>query len=127
MSFSKCIDIVNRMDQEDQDTILAKLDSYLAMGIPADKAQKMAATDTLEELKAEEAEFMRLVQEQHPEPVEEPVAEAKEPEVTPVVQSSAKDVTDTDAFKAWSGGAVVVPLGTKHQFSSGNPVVVEVQ
>ena len=64
--FSKCMDIVNRLDQEDQDSVLSKLDKYVDMGVSAKKAQRMAAVDAMEELKQERVDFERLVEEQHP-------------------------------------------------------------
>lgn len=76
---SKCMSIVNNMAQEDQDSLLEKLESYQAMGIPADKAQRMAASDVHQEILTEEAEFMRLLAEQHPDIADDKPETAKSP------------------------------------------------
>ncbi len=70
---SKCLDIVERMDQRDQDAMLEKLDQYIAIGVSPEKAQRMAASDLLSELIAESAELAKLVEEQHPDPIIESV------------------------------------------------------
>lgn len=66
MKMSGCMKIVAKMDQDDQDSLLARLDQYQADGVPAERAQVMAASDTLAELEAERKEFMVLLREQHP-------------------------------------------------------------
>lgn len=63
---SKCMDIVNSLAQEDQDNLLDKLDHYIKMGVPPEKAQRMAASDVMEEIKQEHKDFIKLVEEQHP-------------------------------------------------------------
>jgi hypothetical protein len=78
------MDIVNSMDDEDGANVLEKLDQYIAMGVPAAKAQRMAVADALEELAAEAKEFMRLVTEQNPEPEVAPEPEAA---AAPVVEA----------------------------------------
>jgi hypothetical protein len=95
------MEIVNKMADEDQDSLLAKLEQYQKIGVPASKAQKMAAKDMLEELKGERADFMRAVEEQHPEP--DPVASSGQ--------------VDTPEFKSWFGDSKVVD-------ADGNPLVV---
>jgi predicted transcriptional regulator len=81
MSFSKCLDIVNSLSQEDQDSVLTKLDQYQAMGMAPARAQVAAVTDVLEELKAEQADFVKLVEEQHPD----------EEDVAVYIKNSARD------------------------------------
>lgn len=104
MSFSKCMDIVNSLDQEDQDAVLEKLDKYQSLGMPAARAQVAAVSDVLAEIKAERQDFTKLVEEQHPEKVEP-------------IQKSKRDQTETPEFKAWFKDSKVVD-------AQGKPLVV---
>ena len=115
MKMSGCMKIVAKMDQDDQDSLLARLDQYQADGVPAERAQVMAASDTLAELEAERKEFMALLREQHPDLflVKPEPAKAK----TEVQASERRDVVDTPQFKRWFGNSQVVD-------AEGNPLVV---
>jgi hypothetical protein len=46
--------------------VASELDQYIAMGIPPEKAQRMAASDVLAEIEQEHQDFIKLVAEQHP-------------------------------------------------------------
>lgn len=43
----------------------------------------------------------------------------------PDIRKSSDRITNSANFKRWSGGAPVIELGDKHEFRSGQPVVVE--
>lgn len=79
LKISGCMSVVKDMSDLDRDALLARLDQYRADGVPVERAQVMAAADTLAELEDERREFMRMLKEQHPEifVVAAPVAEAQ--------------------------------------------------
>jgi len=66
MKMSGCLALVAKMPQSDQDALLARLDQYQADGIPAERAQVMAANDMLAEIRAEREQLMSAIAEQHP-------------------------------------------------------------
>jgi hypothetical protein len=66
MKMSGCMALVSRMSQSDQDALLARLDQYQADGIPAERAQIMAASDMLAELDAERTQIFQALAEQFP-------------------------------------------------------------
>lgn len=65
-TMSACMKLVSKMDEQDQDMLLDRLAQYQKDGIPAERAQLMAASDTLAELENERKEFMAALREQHP-------------------------------------------------------------
>lgn len=67
LKISGCMSVVKDMSDLDRDALLARLDQYRADGVPVERAQVMAAADTLAELEDERREFMRMLKEQHPE------------------------------------------------------------
>lgn len=95
-TFSNCLQIINAMPERDQDALLARLDELQAQGLSPKEAQLQAAIDVLAQVEREGG-----------------------------IRKSASRVTDTPAFKRWSGGAPVIGLGDEHEFRSGQPVVVE--
>lgn len=97
---TNCLKLISRMPESDQDALVSRLDELQALGVPAQRAQVQAAIDLM----------ARLEREANPQGIQ---------------RSAARDVTETPEFKAWSGGAPVVPLGAKHEYRSGQPVVVE--
>ncbi len=66
MKMSGCMALVSRMSQSDQDALLARLDQYQADGIPAERAQIMAASDMLAEVDAERTQIFQALAEQFP-------------------------------------------------------------
>ena len=52
-TFSKCLAIINKMSQQDQDALLARLDELQAQGLTAKEAQMQAAVDTLAQVQQE--------------------------------------------------------------------------
>jgi len=66
LKLTACMKVVSKMGEMDQESLLERLDRYTADGVPKDRAQVMAAADTLAELQDERREFMRLLREQHP-------------------------------------------------------------
>ena len=95
---SNCLKLLSKIDERDQDALVARLDELQAQGVPAEKAQIQAAIDVLMRAQADVAGIQR---------------------------SAARDVTETLEFKRWSGGAPLVRLGESHEYRSGQPVVVE--
>ncbi len=91
--------LVSSMDESDQGALLTRLDQYQKDGIPAERAQVMAASDTLAELEAERKEFMAMMREQHPDLF---LIKLEAPKL-----SRQRDVTDAPEFKAWSKGLPV--------------------
>ncbi len=118
MKMSGCMALVSRMSQSDQDALLARLDQYQADGIPAERAQIMAASDMLAEVDAERSQIFQALAEQFPDllTVEEegdvvstdPGAgdEAPFDAAKYGFQASARQ-TDTAEFKQWFGDSVV--------------------
>jgi hypothetical protein len=93
--FSGCMKLAMTMDQHDQDSLLERLDQYQAQGIPAAQAQRMAATDTLAEIQGEQAEFMKMLREQHPDLFTQkqapgPTTPSKDTKPTPTKPSVSK-------------------------------------
>lgn len=112
MKMSGCMKLIAKMSEADQDALLQRLDQYEADGVPADRAQFMAAQDMLAEIQGERDSLFSLLQEQHPDLFtvsEEPAAAAQ--------MSRARAQTDTPEFKRWFGKSVVAD-------SKGNPIVV---
>jgi hypothetical protein len=66
MKMSGCLALVAKMPEADQDALLARVDQYQADGIPAERAQVMAANDVLAEIRAERSQLMSAIAEQHP-------------------------------------------------------------
>jgi predicted GNAT family acetyltransferase len=66
LKLTACMKVVAKMGEMDQDALLERLDRYSADGVPKERAQIMAASDTLAELEAERKEFMSLLRTQHP-------------------------------------------------------------
>lgn len=85
LKMSGCMKIVSKMSDDDQNKLLARLDQYQADGVPLDRAQVMAAQDTLAEIRGERDEFMQMVREQHPDLFEERAAEDVEPTLEQLV------------------------------------------
>lgn len=77
---SNCLKIISKLDERDQDALVARLDEIQAHGVPAERAQSQAAIDVLAGLQRAAA---------------------------PVVRSATRQ-TDTPAFKAWFGDSKVV-------------------
>ena len=67
LKISGCMSVVKDMSDMDRDALLARLDQYRADGVPVERAQIMATSDTLAEIEDERREFMRMLKEQHPE------------------------------------------------------------
>ncbi len=63
---SGCVDIANRISNEDQDALLQRIDDLEAAGTGRKEAQLIAAQDSLEAILDERKEFQRLLREQHP-------------------------------------------------------------
>lgn len=76
---SNCLQLIDRMPQQDQDAILARLDALQAKGLTAKEAQLQAAIDVLAQVEREGQ-----------------------------ARKSADRVTDTPAFKKWFGDSEVV-------------------
>jgi hypothetical protein len=116
MKMTGCLKIISKMSEGDQEALLARIDQYQADGIPTERAQVMAAQDTLAEIQAERADLFKQVAEQHPDLLQ---PEAK--------FSEKRDQTSTLAFKAWSQDAPVVAAkdSSKYPFETGKPVVIE--
>lgn len=55
--FSNCINIINGMDQSDQDYLLERLDHHTKGGMPAWRAQTLAAKDALNRIRKESKSF----------------------------------------------------------------------
>jgi hypothetical protein len=115
---SACMEIVNSMSDADRDDMLTRLDTYIADGVPAEQAQKMAAQDALEELLAEQAEFSRLLREQHPDlfnatiPEDQDVDPDMPDAVIKAMDSIAESYPEIDEFRsAWAGG--IADLGNR--------------
>lgn len=66
-----CMKLINSMSEEDQSALVDRLDAYMADGVPAKEAQRMAAADTLAEIESERTEMMGHVREQHADLVSE--------------------------------------------------------
>lgn len=66
LKLTACMKVVSKMGEMDQESLLDRLDRYTADGVPKDRAQVMAASDTLAELIDERREFMAMLREQHP-------------------------------------------------------------
>ena len=66
LKLTACMKVVSKMGDMDQDALLERLDRYAADGVPVQRAQIMAASDTLAELQDERKEFMGMLREQHP-------------------------------------------------------------
>ena len=81
-----CMNLVARMHDDDQETLLARLQHYQDQGIPPERAQLMAAHDTLSELQADHDEFMGQVKEQHPDMFKASIVEPPAPEPQPEEQ-----------------------------------------
>jgi hypothetical protein len=62
---SGCVEIAARISPEDQDALLKRLEDLEAAGTGRNKAQVIAAQDTLQALMDERKEFQRLLREQH--------------------------------------------------------------
>jgi hypothetical protein len=76
---SNCLQLIDRMPQQDQDALLARLDALQAQGMTAKEAQLQAAIDVLAQVEREGQ-----------------------------IRKSADRVTDTPAFKRWFGDSKVV-------------------
>lgn len=74
MKMTGCMALVAKMPQADQDALLERLDQYQADGIPAERAQTMAARDMLAEIQAERTQIFDAIAKQYPDLLE--VAEA---------------------------------------------------
>jgi len=79
MKMTGCMKIVSRMSEADQDALLSRLDAYQADGVPAERAQLMAAQDMLAEIQGERDQLFNLLREQHPDLFS--VAESPAPQV----------------------------------------------
>ena len=66
LKMTACMKLVAKMSDEDQGNLVDRLDRYTADGVPPQRAQVMAASDTLAELEAERKQFMAMLKEQHP-------------------------------------------------------------
>lgn len=66
LKLTACMKVVSKMGEMDQESLLDRLDRYTSDGVPKDRAQVMAASDTLAELIDERREFMAMLREQHP-------------------------------------------------------------
>ena len=105
---SNCLKLLSKIDERDQDALVARLDELQAQGVPAERAQIQAAIDVLTAVQGESSESNQA------------------PALASKARAAIKSgVTDTPEFKLWSGGAPVVPLGESHDYRSGEPVVVE--
>lgn len=109
LKLSGCMKLVSSMDESDQEALLGRLDQYQKAGIPAERAQVMAASDTLAELESERREFMAMLRDQHPDLF---LIKPTAPKL-----SKQRDFTDTPAFKKWFGDSKVVD-------ENGKPMVV---
>lgn len=107
MKMSGCMKLVSRMSQADQDLLLARLDQYQADGVPAERAQFMAAQDTLAEVQGERTQLASLLREQHPDLFV----------VTGGAKLSRTRAPESKEFKRWFGESVVVD-------EQGQPLVV---
>lgn len=105
---SNCLKLISKLDERDQDALVARLDELQAQGVPAERAQIQAAIDVLTAAKGENYGLDQA------------------PALTSKARAAIKSgVTETPEFKRWSGGAPVVRLGESYDFKSGQPVVVE--
>jgi hypothetical protein len=109
LKISGCMSVVKDMSDLDRDALLARLDQYRADGVPVERAQIMAAADTLAELEDERREFMRLLKEQHPDIF---TATEQQPQL-----SADRAQTETPEFKKWFGDSKVVD-------ENGKPLIV---
>jgi len=103
MKMTGCMKIVSRMSEADQDALLSRLDAYQADGVPAERAQLMAAQDMLAEIQGERDQLFNLLREQHPDLFS--VAESPAPRVQASRQRNPQ--VDTPEFKRWSEGLPV--------------------
>lgn len=87
MKMTGCMKIVSRMSEADQDALLSRLDAYQADGVPAERAQLMAAQDMLAEIQGERDQLFNLLREQHPDLFS--VAESPAPQVQASRQRAA--------------------------------------
>lgn len=67
LKLTACMKVVSEMSDLDRDALLDRLEGYIDDGVPTQRAQVMAAADTLAELEDERRQFMRMLKEQHPE------------------------------------------------------------
>ena len=109
MKMSGCMKLVSRMSQADQDSLLERLDQYQADGVPAERAQVMAAQDALSEIRNERTQLAALLREQHPELFTTPA------EISPSLVSGIQK--GTAEFAAWFKDSKVVD-------DQGRPLVV---
>jgi GNAT superfamily N-acetyltransferase len=125
LKISGCMSVVKDMSDLDRDALLARLDQYRADGVPVERAQIMAAADTLAELEDERREFMRLLKEQHPE-----IFTVTAPEAKTLPRGYVGPVTDEEreqgllvgrledeSNQAWSAGRKKVEADTTRRIT----------
>lgn len=121
LKLTACMKVVAKMGETDQEALLERLDRYTADGVPKDRAQVMAAADTMAELQDERREFMAMLRQQHPDlfVVTNAIPEDQDvdPDAPDIKRSAAREITDTPEFKRWFGDSKVVD-------EDGSPLVV---
>lgn len=99
MALVKCRTIALKMPQQDADTLLDSIDSYLAAGLGQAEAQKSAAADLVASIENERQEILDAVLSQHPiaAPEREPEGVPGEPAPENVYEVPVvREGTDTD-------------------------------
>ncbi len=66
MDIRSCVSIATKLPDSDRDSLLARVDELMAAGVPAEKAQGIAAADALADIRAERVEMEALLKQQHP-------------------------------------------------------------
>lgn len=113
---SNCLKLISKLDERDQDALVARLDELQAQGVPAERAQIQAAIDVLAAVQRESSGSNQ--------------ATALASKARASINSG---VTDTPEFKRWFGESKVVdadgkPMvvyhGTAAQFSAFDPAKI---
>lgn len=103
MMKSACLKLIAKLDERDQDAVLARLDELQAQGIPAKDAQVQAVADVILNLKREA--------------FGDPGQDVPDADDGSIKKSQTRDITETPEFKRWFGNSKVVD-------SDGKPLVV---
>ena len=95
---SNCLKLLSKIDERDQDALVARLDELQAQGLPAERAQIQAAIDVLTSVQGESSESNQ--------------ATALASKARAAIKSG---VTETPEFKKWFGDSKVVDAEGKPQ------------
>jgi hypothetical protein len=81
MSF--CLKAVTTLQDDDLSALTTAIEAYVSSGITVNKAEKMAVSDVLAQVKTERKDILALLEQQHPDAFKEdaPAAEEKTSEL----------------------------------------------